>query len=339
MSEQSYLTRTFGVEMEFVFAATSGHDLAAKVAQLSGQPCYYAGYTHAVAGSWKIVTDGSLRHNAGEVAYEMVSPILQGEAGLQAATKVCEAMVALGARVNRSCGLHVHVGTRNESTATLRRLAYVYAQSEEVIDSLLPASRRASNNTYCGPVKNVNLASLARATDARGIATAINGGDRYCKLNYTAFWKYGTVEFRHHSGTVDAAKVCAWVKACLRMVACAAKEQEEQLMVPAGNEPVGNARLLKIYRMVARPEGASRQEIATMLNRRTSPPVAKILTQAGVAFEMRRGRYYIAQRSVPVAAQVVTLASWIERLEMDATEKAFWEARAALLANTQAEAA
>jgi hypothetical protein len=92
--------RKFGVEMEVIL-----QDRYALERELRsrGLDVYNDRYTHQVMNSWKIVTDASVMGG-----YELVSPPLSGRAGLDQLKKACAALAACGARVNRSCGLHVH---------------------------------------------------------------------------------------------------------------------------------------------------------------------------------------------------------------------------------------
>ena len=48
------------------------------------------------------------------------------------------------------------------------------------------------------------------------MARAFNS--RYFKLNLQSYVKYGTVEFRHHSGTTTFSKVKNWILICARLV-------------------------------------------------------------------------------------------------------------------------
>ena len=73
-------TRKFGIEIEFVNA--NRETLAQKLVA-NGIPCFYEGYNHTTRGHWKIVTDATVRGG-----YELVSPPLQGEAGLLEVKKV-----------------------------------------------------------------------------------------------------------------------------------------------------------------------------------------------------------------------------------------------------------
>lgn len=43
-------------------------------------------------------------------------------------------------------------------------------------------------------------------------------GCRYHKVNLSSFWRHHTVEFRHHSGTTDFAKISNWVRLLSRLI-------------------------------------------------------------------------------------------------------------------------
>jgi len=118
--------------------------------------------------------------------------------------------------VNRDCGLHVHHGARDLSLWDWKRLFLKYAQYEEAIDGIMPESRRGSNNGHCASL----LGGWERTLDeAIRTMTKINDmskmqrayGTRYVKLNAESFVTHGTVEFRHHNGTIDPEKILNWV--------------------------------------------------------------------------------------------------------------------------------
>src|SRR3954470_7213352 len=59
---------------------------------------------------WNAQNDGSIRPTIpGYVGVEIVSPILRGADGLAQIADVVARLNAMGGRVNRSCGFHVHV--------------------------------------------------------------------------------------------------------------------------------------------------------------------------------------------------------------------------------------
>lgn len=154
------------------------------------------GYNHQVRGHWKIVGDASVRGNLG---CEVVSPILNGEDGIEQVKKVSEALRAVNAKVNKSCGLHVHHEARDFDEAGLYRIVKYYKRSEKHIDAFMPYSRRANNAYYCK-----SMLSTDRSITRRG-------NSRYYKVNLQSWYRQGTVEFRHHSGTVEADKIVNWV--------------------------------------------------------------------------------------------------------------------------------
>ncbi len=189
--------RTFGIEIELVH----GNKYAMRDAlQRAGIDCEVEGYNHTTRPHWKIVTDSSIRGGG----YELVSPILKGEEGLDEVRRVCEVLNAQGATVNRSCGLHVHHGAGDLKEKHLRNLLNLYRRSEGVIDTMMPVSRRASNNTYCETLRHLREGERPWG--------------RYYKLNLESLHVHGTVEFRQHSGTVDAEKITNWVKITQMMV-------------------------------------------------------------------------------------------------------------------------
>lgn len=227
---------TFGVELELIMPAGMTREQLATRVRDAGVPCIAEFYNHSVRTNWKIVTDGSL----GDMIHgaEVVSPILSGDDGFAQLRKVCDALTAAGCRVSKSCGLHVHVGARSENLQFFRTLVKMYAAAEQAIDSFLAPSRRGSANTYCMPVRLQGDVANARTiegiancigqtsqngTSRRGRRTGIvgRGTGRYCKLNLQSYWQHGTVEFRQHQGTVDAAKTENWVRFCLRMAVAA----------------------------------------------------------------------------------------------------------------------
>jgi len=340
-------TRSFGVEIECLVPRYTRAQVAAAITA-EGVDCYDAGYTHQTSRKWKVVSDGSVRGNG---AMELVSPPLRGEAGFDAISKVSAVLLRMGATVNSSCGLHVHVDATTPAfpVAAMRKLAAMYMENENVIDSLLPASRRASNNMYCTSVAtNTNVDSLQRATNATQIANAIANGGRYVKLNFTSFWRHGTVEFRHHSGTVDAAKINKWALICLRMMAAAERDSGEPITLATTSRPQGYGksarRLRTIYDLLARPNGCTRQEVATALGRSTMPPLNRILRNAGFTYRVthnhraagaynltRRTERYVLEATPTTAATAATLDTFMGKLEMADDEKVFWVERAALL--------
>lgn len=236
---------TFGVEIECILPrGIGGHAGIARLITEAGVDCRADGYTHASTAHWKVVTDGSLGNYS--EGCEVVSPVLQGEAGFDQLRKVCWVLTQARAKVNRRCGFHVHVGARSQSVDFFKNLVSFYRAAEVHIDSFMSPSRRADANGYCQSV-HLSRASLNAALDVDGVVracgqstTAARSRTRYRKLNLQSYYQHKTVEFRQHQGTVEAHKAEHWVRFCLRMCLVAqARRVEavgsfEELMIQVG---------------------------------------------------------------------------------------------------------
>lgn len=222
--------RAFGAEIEFIMATGATEGVYSAALRRAGVDAYCAGYTHETTTRWKLVTDGSIGSNG----RELVSPILAGEFGFAQLRAAGEALAENGAGVSRNCGYHVHVDARDLDLFAIKRVVIMFLKFERAFDALMPASRRGSTNVYCrsnigtlaretGGVKEA-IAKIKSATTMDELRRALNA-DRYHKLNLESLGRHGTIEFRHHSGTVDAEKLANWAELCVRFVEIAAKAQ------------------------------------------------------------------------------------------------------------------
>jgi Putative amidoligase enzyme len=261
---------TFGTEFEcFIPQGTTQAMLAAAINArlIAPATCAVEGYNHNARPHWKIVTDGSLGDYSRGV--EIVSPILEGEEGIAQMRLVCEALTDFGCTVNQSAGFHVHVGARGEGLGFFKKLVRLYQTYERVIDGMMPVSRRASSNTYCRSLAGAAPSAISTANSVGELARVLTRAsraqaDRYHKVNITAYSRHSTVEFRQHSGTVDATKAENWVRLCLKMVE-AAKRADVIFETATGAAPRNTARYGSkrhtIIEMIMRENGATRTEI------------------------------------------------------------------------------
>lgn len=162
------------------------------------------GYNHTdYADTYKLGYDGSI---CGRDGCEVVSPVLRNLTSLK---KVCKVINEAGAQVNKSCGLHVHFGAKDFTIDQWIRIIRNYAAIEAIIDSFMPASRRANNNGYCKSI--VNAATYVIGARSMSDIQSAFRRDRYHKVNVMAYNGHKTIEFRQHSGTTDFAKIEAWI--------------------------------------------------------------------------------------------------------------------------------
>ena len=207
VTKQSLANITFGVEIECY--NVEREEIAQRLRE-AGVACYVEGYNHRDhRDHFKVVTDASLHGNN---TAEVVSPILKGKKGMQTLEKVCKVLNEINAKVNKSCGLHVHFGLDKVDFATYKNIFYNYAKIESVIDSFMPQSRR--ENGFCKSFRaygNNIYELLSCASDKNDIARIFNN-DRYFKVNPVAYQRHNTIEFRQHSGTTDYEKMSNWIE-------------------------------------------------------------------------------------------------------------------------------
>lgn len=172
----------------------------------------YEGYTHQVMSCWKLVTDVSVNSRGTGLGkgLELVSPILYGDEGLDELEIVMETLNSIGAQVDRTCGLHIHHDVADYDVENFISLHNLYYNYQKGINSIVPRSRRnAARNTYCKGLSKSDLDYIQNAASIRQVAGWI--GTRYVVLNSQSYVKYGTIEFRQHSGTVEFEKLEAWI--------------------------------------------------------------------------------------------------------------------------------
>lgn len=199
---------TFGVEIEcYNFMRQS---LISKGSE-NGLNIVSREYTHAHTNYFKIVSDASIQ---GENSNEVVSPVLKGKKGLSDLETLCNSLEEIGARVNKSCGLHVHIGAANMSDDHYIRLVRNYQKLEMAIDSFMADSRRADNSQWCRSLLGHNFSTCRTKAD---VARVLNY-DRYHKVNAESYSRHRTIEFRQHQGTTNYEKISNWIKFLAKLV-------------------------------------------------------------------------------------------------------------------------
>ena len=150
----------------------------------------------------RVVHDGSIR-TGGLRAVEIVSPILKGENGIGQVKTVCAWLKRVGAKVNRSTGLHVHVGVQH-TPDNLKRVVTAVANFEKAIYATTGTKARERGN-YC-----------ARCKESGSPARRTGSVDRYRVLNVMT--RGQTVEFRAFAGTTNFLKIVGYVRLSVALV-------------------------------------------------------------------------------------------------------------------------
>ena len=192
---------TFGVEIETYSAGLGRAQLAVERA---GQNCRNEGYTHEGCDSWKVVHDGSIR---GGSPAEVVSRVLKGRDGFIEMRNIMLQLKEVGAKVNRSCGMHIHIGVEHLTNRQRGMIIRQYAVMQPQFDLLIPRTRR---NTYYAKHRSVAKAMQLAESWNQGSNNSDSG--RYWTLNLQSFQKYGTFEFRAHNGSINPQFASAWIQ-------------------------------------------------------------------------------------------------------------------------------
>ena len=269
-------TWTFGLEFEFAVADASwvAAELHARGLCDSAEPVPY--HSERQPGFWSVEHDRSVTSvfSADDgsapiiVGGEVVSPPLRDtrEAWQQVAT-VLEVLRLCGAEVNRTCGLHVHIGAealRDPQAPVHDGGDPALRSAHEPDRDLLPAMSRLAMLSsvcfedlvfrmasaeggrhrgqaffyrHCRPLERPLQSKYETLADLAG-ALGLEGSSRRAALNLTNVGdpQKDTVEFRQCNGTLDGRVVQAFVRLCAALVGAARWYPEAALLPP---EPLG----------------------------------------------------------------------------------------------------
>jgi hypothetical protein len=222
----------FGTEIEFT--GISREAAARAVLSVVGgeiTPHNWMQVTAPDGRVWKIVSDGSVTGSGFNNGGEFVSPILTWD-DMDLLQNVIRALRAAGARVDDTCGQHVHVGAEDikADVGKLRDLvAFAYRWEAPMMAAAAILPRRLN---YCAQVsterynrfmdRRIGSERTARvAWYGAGRTSNVSHYDqsRYCWLNVHAFFEKTTIEFRMWNATLHAGKAKANIIASLAVMA------------------------------------------------------------------------------------------------------------------------
>lgn len=232
-------TQAFGLELEFtgITRARAAEAIAQVINGNSGYRSESGVYNkHTVTGpdgrKWVIMRDSSITVTRGE-ACEFVTPKCNYE-DIEKVQECIRALRRAGAKVNDSCGIHIHIDGANHNAKSLKNLVFTFRAKEDLIYKAVDPSRR--NNYYCKPIDDAlvdNIKKLKKLDQNEmkaawyGTYTDYHSPDehyhasRYHALNLHSLWYRGTVEFRLFKATLHAGEVRAYINLCLAMSAAA----------------------------------------------------------------------------------------------------------------------
>lgn len=151
-----------------------------------------------LAGFVYIKHDGSIRYKEGEYPHEVTLIAKQNQI-IEIVTKVCNVLTdpSVGAYVNNSCGLHVHLDMRAGNIENTYKNFY---KCLPILAGMVPQNRVLTDHAkrYCAMNQTDNWQDNSR--------------NRYVAINTASYNSLKTIEIRLHSGSVNATKICNWIQ-------------------------------------------------------------------------------------------------------------------------------
>lgn len=216
----------FGVEIETQIPVVSGIDVGNYhhgLPVFSGQRSSGGIATARIdapefnGNRWMAERDGSIQCDPGYIACEFVSPILKGEAGVAKLREMITFLNRIGAKVNRSCGLHVTIGIKSAIKTVetvkvaefLQKLAFVGNHNAWAIYAQTGTDRHLNN--YAHQLRNeteAHVEAMAQTTDCvrlQSLAAQCGRG----MINFQKAFRgdNSVVEFRAFAGTLNLSKI------------------------------------------------------------------------------------------------------------------------------------
>lgn len=237
----------FGVEIEMtgvtreIAAKTVANVLLGIVSQAQGYPYYTRKITDTQGRVWKVMRDSSIDEQVKsgvateEHKVEFVTPPLNYN-DIELLQKIVRELKKVGAIVNDSCGIHIHVDGANHNPQSLRRLVNFMTARQDLIYEALEINHHREYE-YCKKLspellmkmklqRNLSIEEIEKiwyspANDGyyHGIDHEHYNITRYHGVNLHSFFSKGTVEFRLFNSTLHAGKIKAYIQFCLAVSA------------------------------------------------------------------------------------------------------------------------
>lgn len=173
-----------------------------------------------------------------------VSPTLRGSWGFSEITNFCELARKHGAKVDKQCGLHLHIDASDLSGREIARVVLGYSMTYESFwRRVVPKSRR--DDYFCSPF-GFDFPTIDDLTRGR----LDRPGTCYYWVNTWALDTHGALEIRLHSGTFAARKVINWVKANIKFFEAVREMKTDEVLnlTRKGVETIIGPHLADYYR-------------------------------------------------------------------------------------------
>jgi Putative amidoligase enzyme len=182
-----------------------------------------------LAPYWAWTEDGSLRNNG----IEFVSKPLCGDEAIVALDALYKWLNKVGATCSPRTSVHMHVNMQDYTMETLWNILMLYIVYERVLYDFIGNDREKNN--FCIPLYSYPRTFDFISNFYINPLTAVSSWLKYTGLNLKPLTNssnkpgFGTIEFRHFSGSKDVLKVGTWVNIILSLVRTATEHSFEAL--------------------------------------------------------------------------------------------------------------
>lgn len=194
---------------------------------------------------WRAEQDSSLEPKQGDVAIEVISPILQGREGIESLLAVCKTLNRWKAKVYGNAAIHIHIGVEsvagsnpNTQAHWLSKLLHLIAQNELALYAVSGTAERLTSEHWQEKIRRISTDLRYSETETEAVAKKIKKAGpgrkhttlraqyeeycfpgRRCSINITNVFESHkkTVEFRTFSGSTKGYKIVSWVHLCLAL--------------------------------------------------------------------------------------------------------------------------
>lgn len=224
-----FKNQKFGLELEFTGITRSQSINVLK--QVLNSTLANANFVKdAQDREWLMKYDGSVRAENGGDKNELVTPILTYD-DIPLLQEVVRKLRDEGAIVNNSCGIHIHVESRNHDASSTRNFLNLFRNNEDALYSLLSVFPNRSRR-YCQKLKSKHDYLFEKLSNRNCDFNDIKNGFQHCRgsakysgLNLNKLCSFGfergTFEFRLFNATLHAGEIRSYITLALKMSAYA----------------------------------------------------------------------------------------------------------------------